>query len=95
MADGTLVVEKDFKLTHTLVFPITNSDGKETVAKLTYKPRLMVRDINVKMKGIKAGDNDGRVVGYVAALTDQPSGVLTSLDTEDNGLAQAIAMFFL
>ena len=55
----------------------------------------MVRGINAKMKGVKSGDSDGRIVGYIAALTDQPSGIITSLDTEDNSLAQQIVAFFL
>ena len=93
--DGSLVLDQDFKFTHQLSFPIENSNGETTVKSLTYKPRLSVKEINSRMKGIKANDPDARVVGYIAALTDQPRAVLTDLDTEDNAVAQAFATFFL
>ena len=96
ICEGTLVLdEKTLVFTHKLSFPLGSSDKEGTIKELTYKPRLMVRDINAKMKGVKAGDSDGRIVGYIAALTDQPSGIITSLDTEDNSLAQQIVAFFL
>ena len=93
--DGSLVLDQDFKFTHQLSFPIENANGEVTVKSLTYKPRLSVKEINAKMKGVKSNDPDARVVGYVAALTDHPRAVLTDLDTEDNSLAQAFALFFL
>lgn len=96
MCEGTLELDdKTLVFTHHLSFPLGSSDKEATITKLTYKPRLMVRDINAKMKGVKSGDSDGRIVGYIAALTDQPSGIITSLDTEDNSLAQQIVAFFL
>lgn len=96
VCDGTLVLdEKTLVFTHKLLFPLGNSDNEGTIKELTYKPRLMVRDINAKMKGVKANDPDGRIVSYVSALTDQPSGIIASLDTEDNSLAQQIVSFFL
>ena len=93
--DGSLVLDQDCKFTHQLSFPIENAKGEVTVRSLTYKPRLSVIEINAKMKGVKPTDADARVVGYISALTGQPSAVLTSLDTEDNSLAQAFATFFL
>ncbi len=93
--DGSLVLDQDFKFTHTLSFPIENANGEVTVKSLTYKPRLSVQEITSRMKGIKSNDPDARVVGYVAALTDKPRAVLTDLDTEDNAIAQAFALFFL
>ncbi len=96
MCDGTLILDdKTLVFTHKLLFPLGNSDNEGKVTELTYKPRLMVRDINAKMKGVKANDPDGRIVSYIAALTDQPSGIISSLDTEDNSLAQQIVAFFL
>lgn len=94
ICDGTLVLNKDYTFTHKLAFPL-KSDGEDTLKELTYKPRLEVREINTKMKGIKPSDADGRIMGYIAALTDQPRGVLTRMDTEDNRIAQAFATFFL
>ena len=93
--DGSLVLDQDFKFTHTLSFPIENAKGEVSIRSLTYKPRLSVKEINSRMKGVKANDADARVVGYIAALTDQPAAVLTSLETEDNSLSQAFATFFL
>lgn len=95
ICDGTLVLDDKMNFVHKLSFPLGNPDSEGKIKELTYKPRLMVRDINAKMKGVKANDPDGRIVGYIAALTDQPSGVITSLDTEDNSLAQQIVAFFL
>ena len=62
---------------------------------LVFKPRLTVGQINAKMKGVKASDVDGRLVGYIAALTAQNTGVIAKLDAEDNKVAQSIVMFFL
>ena len=93
--DGTMIVEKDHKLKYKLAFPLKNSDKEETVTHLTFVPRLTVREITARMKGIKSGDADARVMGYVAALTNTPAGVLGDLDTEDNSICQAIATFFL
>ena len=95
IVDGTLVLQDDMKLLHTLSFPLENDKGEVTVKELIYKPRLQVRDINVKMKGLKPTDADGRIIGYTRALTDQPAEVIKSLDTEDNTLAQHITGFFL
>lgn len=96
VCDGTLVLDdKTHKFTHKLQFPIENSKGEVTVKEIIYKPRLKVKEINAKMTGVKANDADGRVIGYVAALTEQPVAVISNLDTEDNSLAQAFAMFFL
>lgn len=95
IVDGTLVLQEDFKLVHTLSFPLKNERGEVTIKELIYKPRLQVRDINVKMKGLKPTDADGRIIGYTRALTDQPAEVIKSLDTEDNTLAQHITGFFL
>ena len=95
ICDGSLVLRDDYHFVQTLSFPVKNAAGEEKVKELIYKPRLMVRDINAKMKGVKANDPDGRVVSYIAALTDQPAGVISNLDTEDNSLAQQFASFFL
>ena len=95
IVDGTLVLQEDMNLVHTLSFPLENDKGEVTIKELIYKPRLQVRDINVKMKGLKPTDADGRIIGYTRALTGQPAEVIKSLDTEDNTLAQHITGFFL
>jgi len=92
---GTLILREDFVLEHKLVFPIKNSDGQVTVEMVEYKPRLMLRDINNKMKGVKVTDSDARLLGYLSALTGKPPGVLGAMDTVDNSIAQSIVSFFL
>jgi len=92
IVDGTLSLDDKFVFTHRLSFPIGKDDN---ITELKYVPRLMVEDINARMKGVKANDVDGRIVRYIAALTDQPSAVISKLDTEDNSLAQAFVQFFL
>lgn len=89
--DGTLIVEDDKTLVHTLKFPI---DGKTPVKQLKYKPRLRVENIMPRLQGLKPGDADGRLLAYVAALTEQNSGIIEKLDSEDYSLGQAIAVFF-
>ena len=95
VCDGTLVLDDKFVFTHKLLFPLGSSENEGKIKELKYRPRLMVREINAKMKGVKANDPDGRIVSYIAALSDQPSGIISSLDTEDNSLAQQIVSFFL
>lgn len=93
ICDGTLTLDpKTFEFTHKLSFPL-GDDGN--ITELKYRSRMMVEEINSRMKGIKANDVDGRIVRYIAALTEQPSAVVSKLDTEDNSLAQAFVQFFL
>ena len=44
---------------------------------------------------VAQGDNDGRVLAYILAATKQPLGFIQALDTEDLGVSQSIAVFFL
>lgn len=79
--------EIDFKLD----FPIGNEGA---IKKLTFKPRLKVGDAHAKLKGVGAGDVDGRIAAYVAALTDKNTALIREIDSEDYSFAQAIAIFF-
>ena len=92
---GNLILQDDFKITQKLKWPLQDESGNDAVSELVYKPRLNVKQINAKMKGVKATDADGRIVGYVAALTDQNTGIIEKLDTADNSVAQSIVMYFL
>ncbi len=51
--------------------------------------------IHSHLQGVKPSDADGRVGAYIAALTSTPKAVINCLDTEDYGIAQSIAIFFL
>ncbi len=96
IVDGRLVLRaEDMHFVHALSFAVKNASGKETVSELVYKPRLTVKDVNDRMKGVKPADGDARIVRLVGAITGQPSAVLENLDTEDNSLAQQFASFFL
>ena len=74
-----------------LSWPI--GDGGK-INKLVFKPRLTVGEIHNNLKGIKSNDTDARIYAYIAALTDQPIGVIRSLDTEDYRVASSIVVFF-
>jgi microcompartment protein CcmL/EutN len=93
--DGVLEFEESGEIVHHLIFPITDEHGNETVKQLRYKLRVNERMLEPYRKGLKAGDNDGRLNAYVCALTGSVKGVIHSLDSEDLGIAQNIALFFL
>lgn len=95
VVDGTLVLEEGCKFTHELSFPLKNEEGKDKLKTLIYKPRVNVQQINTKMTGLKPTDADGRILGYIAALTDQPLALIAKMDTEDVSIGKAFAMFFL
>ena len=92
VSDGVLTVDEDHNLVQSLKFPIGN---EVTTSKLEYKPRLKVASVHSALQGVKTADADGRICAYIAALTSQPKGVITALDTEDYSIGQAIAIFFL
>ena len=78
-----------------LKFPIEDKGGSTAFKTLEYKPRLNMASIHLHLQGVKSADADGRVCAYVAALTSKPKELIKKLDTEDYGIAQAIAIFFL
>lgn len=90
---GQLKIDSDtLNITQVLDFPI----GEEgSIKEIIHKPRVHVSAVNSKLKGVKAGDVDGRLLAYTSALTGKPVGVLGKLDTGDNAVAQNIAVFFL
>jgi hypothetical protein len=47
------------------------------------------------MNGVKPSDAEGRLLGYIAALTGQARAILEELDTADKKIAMSIAIFFL
>jgi hypothetical protein len=93
--DGTLSIAEDMKITHALAFPVEDSTGKIVFDKLEYKARLSVGEIGERTKGVKAADTDGRIMAHVSALTGKAIGLLNKMDTEDNSIAQSIAVFFV
>ena len=89
---GMLTVDEDFNLVQKLYFPIGNN---QEVEELKYKPRIGVGTVHRHLKGLKADDADGRLAAYVAALTNSTKAQIAALDTEDYGVGQSIAIFFL
>lgn len=90
---GQLVLGEDFSWTANLDHPIDSGDAPMGV--LVFKPRLKVSETHSKMKGVKPGDADGRVMALIAALTNKPFAMIGKLDTSDYSIAQNIALFFI
>lgn len=93
--DGSLRVDKDFNLIYDLGFSIENDKGEVTISNFIFKPRIKVYELNSKLKGVKSNDADGRIVAYISAITNQNSGIIKNLDTEDYNICQSIIMYFL
>ena len=92
ISDGILVLNEDFTITQNLLFPF---GVERKIEKLSYKPRLTTGQVYNHMQGIKASDVDGRLQAYICALTGSVKEIVKQLDTEDNAVAQNIAIFFL
>jgi hypothetical protein len=91
MYEGYLVLEEDKTFVQELRYPIGNNEVKA----LRFKPRLKVSTAQVCLQGLKPGDAEGRICGYIAALTVQDRNIIRELDTEDFEIARSIAIFFL
>lgn len=92
IADGQVILNEDYTLTQVLLSEV----GVEVkIKELTFKARLSGAQIQTYLQGVKPTDIDGRLYGYIAALTGQPKEVVRNLDTEDLTVAQNIAFFFL
>lgn len=92
---GILVIDENKNIIQTLEFPITNNVNEITVSKISYKPRLNVRELNDKLKAVKGTDVDARIMAYATALTGEVGSIIGKLDTEDYRLTSSIVMFFL
>lgn len=95
ICEGILILKDNFEFEQNLNFPIGKDSDVNTISKLIHKPRLNVGVINANMKGIKNTDIDGRLAGYICAVTGEPSGIIKALDTTDYSLALCIAQYFL
>jgi len=89
---GELVLNENFEFEQKLVFPVGNDSN---IDKLVFKPRLNIGEIQKAMKGVKSDDAQGMVMSIVSALTVQTTGILKQLDTQDYGVCQNIALFFI
>lgn len=91
--EGNLIISVEGKITQKLNFEIGE---EEKVFELEYQNRISVDDIHKRMTGsqVKAGDVDGRIRVYVAALTRKPYALIGRLDSTDWSVASTIASFF-
>jgi hypothetical protein len=90
--EGFITIDENCNLTQILRFPVGLN---ENVKQLNFKTRLQVLEVSPFLKKVEQGDGDGRVLAYILAATEQPLGIIQSLDTEDLGVAQSVAVFFL
>ncbi|SRR5258706_3601477 len=91
--DGFLVLNTENKSwIQTLKFPLKE---ELPVEKLEYKPRLKLSEVHTGMQGAKTTDAYALLCAYVSVLTGKPKNIIKALDTEDYGIAQSIATFFL
>jgi len=91
--DGELVMNKDFTITQSLRFPL--SESAEGIKQLIYKSRLSVAQTQACLKGVKMTEAYSLISSFVAVLTGQHNEAIVCMDSEDFSTAQAIASFFL
>lgn len=92
---GILTLNDDKSFVQKLNFPLGEEGKEATITTLTYKPRIKVQTVQVCLQGIKPADADGRVCGYISALTGTDRNIIKQLDTEDYSIGESIAIFFL
>lgn len=95
IVEGDLTIDDAGYITHKLSFPIKNDEGEETLTQLRFMPRIPVKLLNIKLKGVDPSDGDKRQLAYMSALTNVNMGLLGNLDSEDHRVCQAIVMYFL
>jgi len=94
ITDGDLVINEDNTMELKLVWPIIG-DG-DGVKSLDFKFRLTAGERQEAMKGISANDGEGRLIGLIAQLTNQPKGIIKKLESApDFDRATSIAVYFL
>jgi len=92
MEEGVLILNENKVFIHELLTPI-GSEAK--ITKLEFAPRISIGSVHKHLEGVKSDSVDGRILAYVAALTSNTKDVIKKLDTEDYGICQSIAIFFL
>jgi hypothetical protein len=90
--EGHLTLKEDKSFDMALKFPL---EGEQPLNVLNFKSRIKTETVARHLQGVKPSDVDGRLLAYVAALTSQTKALIGKLDTEDQSLAQAIAVFFV
>ncbi len=92
ICEGVLTLDAEKNFVQTLKFP---TEGEMPLKELKYAPRVKTGTFHLHLQGVKASDTDARICAYIAAITSKPKALIQKLDTEDYGVAQSIAIFFL
>src|SRR5690606_13108970 len=87
--DGYLSIDSECRITQKLRFPLGED---ESIGTLVFKPRLSNMEAKKYLKDIKSSDIDGRLTSYVSALTGVGKDIINKLDSEDTGIANAVAV---
>jgi len=95
ICDGDLILDDDFNLVQNLRNPVMDKEGKVVLNELSFKPRLLMGDVENSLMNVKSDNSIGMLAAYTSALTGVNSGLVRKIDTDDNKVAQAIVMFFL
>jgi hypothetical protein len=93
VCDGTLTLNHETKILTQILNTPVGKDGSERT--LDFKPRLRVGALQNHMRGVKAGDGDGRILAHVCALTSKNSELIKDMETHDYNTSSAIVIFFL
>lgn len=90
-----LVMEGDMVILEDKTIELALGQSLDSKSKLTFKPRLSLREVQPRLREVKPGDADGRLMAYICALTGESMGVLGLMDTVDYTACTNIAVFFL
>lgn len=94
IVDGVITIENNV-INQKLTYPLGKEGDSESIAVLSFKPRLKVSTVRVCTQGIKSNDNVGIAGGYIAAATGVDRNLINSMDMEDFSVSQSIVIFFL
>lgn len=90
--EGFLSINEKGEIKQTLKFPLGED---ESIKELVFKPRISIKEVKPYLKEVKSSDVDGRLAAYVAALTNTSKDIIEKMDSEDSGVSNSIAVFFL
>lgn len=90
--DGILSIKDTGEIQQTLKFPLGEDEAVKT---LVFKPRISIKEVKPYLKEVRSSDVDGRLSAYVAALTNTSKDIIEKMDSEDSGVSNSIAVFFL
>ena len=95
ICEGDLAISEDGYITHKLIFPLKDGEGGELLNELKFMPRIPVKLLSIKLKGVDPSDMFKMQIAYISALTNVNMGIIEKLETEDFRICQSIVMYFL